>query len=146
MRFWDASALISLFIDEPNSTAVRSIATADGSIAAWWGSPVECCSAIARARREGGVELREEDRLRRAVAALAESWTEILPTVDLRHSALRLLLRHALRASDGLQLAAALVWAGGHATDQSFVCLDVKLRLAARNEGFIVLPEDIRAL
>ena len=142
MRFWDASALISLLIDEPNSTAVRSIVAADGSIAAWWGSPVECCSAIARVRREGGVALQEEDRLRREVAALAESWTEILPTADLRHTAMRLLLSHALRAADGLQLAAALVWAGGHATDQHFVCLDERLRRAARNEGFTVLPEE----
>ena len=142
MRFWDASALISLLIDEPNSVAIRSIAAADGSIAAWWGSPVECCSAVARVRREGGIGLQDEDRLRRTVGALAESWTEILPTVDLRHTATRLLLNHALRAADGLQLAAALVWAGGHATDQYFVCLDERLRRAARNEGFTVLPEE----
>lgn len=142
MKFWDASALIALLIDEPDSGAVHSIAAADGSIAAWWGSPVECCSAIARVRREGEVGLQEEDRLRREVAALAESWTEILPTADLRHTATRLLLSHTLRAADGLQLAAALVWAGGHVTDQYFVCLDEKLRRAARDEGFTVLPEE----
>ena len=142
MKFWDASALISLLIEEPRSTAIRSIAAADGSLVAWWGSPVECCSAIARVRREGGLGNREEDELRRTIAALAASWTEIVPTADLRDTAMRLLLSQALRAADGLQLAAALAWAGGHATDQHFVCLDERLRRAARNEGFTVLPEE----
>ena len=103
---------------------------------------MECCSAIARVRREGGLGFQDEDRLRRMIAALAESWTEIVPTADVRSAAMRLLLSHALRAADVLQLAAALVWAGGQATEQHFVCLDERLRRAARNEGFTVLPEE----
>lgn len=141
MKFWDASALIPLLIEEPGSATIRALAAEDGSIAGWWGSPLECCSAVARVRREGGLGFQEEDRLRRKIAALAESWTEIVPTADLRNTAARLLLNHPLRAADALQLAAALAWTGGQVAEQHFVCLDEKLRRAARSEGFTVVPD-----
>jgi len=32
------------------------------------------------------------------------------------------------------------VWAGGHVTRHEFVCLDERLREAARRESFHVLP------
>lgn len=41
----------------------------------------------------------------------------------------------ALRAADSLQLAAGLVWAGKTPKGRSFVCLDRKLREAARKDG-----------
>lgn len=72
MKFWDASAIIPLCLDEPRTTRLRKIT--------------------------------EE------------------------------------KAADSLQLAAALVWANGHPTSHSFVCLDEKLRDAAHREGFKVLP------
>jgi predicted nucleic acid-binding protein len=141
LRYWDSSALIPLLVEEPRSGALRSLAATDGSIAAWWGSPVECCSAIGRIRREGGLTIGEEDRIRRSLDALSESWTEIEPTADLRGLAARLLLNHPLRAADAMQLAAALVWSGPRVAGHEFVCLDERLRFAARNEGFNVLPE-----
>jgi len=141
LRYWDSSALIPLLVEEPRSEALRLLAAEDGSIAAWWGSPVECCSAIGRIRREGGLTVDEEDRTRRSLDTLSESWTEIEPTADLRSLAARLLLNHPLRAADALQLAAALVWSGPRVAGHDFVCLDERLRFAARNEGFNVLPE-----
>jgi hypothetical protein len=51
------------------------------------------------------------------------------------------LAAHPLRAADALQLAAALVWTGEAAAGEAFVCLDERLRDAARREGFEVLPE-----
>lgn len=53
----------------------------------------------------------------------------------------RVLLLHPLRAADSLQLAAAFVWANGHPAGHHFVCLDERLRQAAIQEGFIVLPK-----
>ena len=141
MRFWDSSAMIPLLLEEPHSRLIRALASADGSIAAWWGSPVECCSAVGRLRREGRITVRDEDEIRGALDALAGCWTEIEPTAELRGAAARLVLNHPLRAADALQLAAALAWSRGSGTGHGFVCLDERLRLAARNEGFSVLPD-----
>lgn len=140
MKFWDSSALVPLLLEEPRSGLLREIAAADGSLAVWWASAVECCSAVGRLRREGIITVPEEDGVRGALDALAGCWTEIEPTADLRRVAKRLLLNHNLRAADALQLAAALAWAGGRVAGQEFVCLDDRLRQAARNEGFSVLP------
>jgi hypothetical protein len=142
MKFWDASALIPLFIEGPQSPVVKEIAVGDNSIAAWWGSPVECCSAFARLRRESHLNESEEDHIRHMLSLLTESWTEIEPGIEVRDLAERLLLVHPLRAADSLQLAAALIWAGKKPKGCFFVCLDQRLRAAARNEGFIVLPQE----
>ena len=140
MMFWDASAIIPLFIDGPQTGIVRKIAEGDSAIAAWWGSPVECCSAFARLRREGSLKAGEEDRIRHLLSILTGAWTEIEPGRDVRDTAERLLLAHPLRAADSLQLAAAIIWAGRNTKDCPFVCLDQRLRAAARSEGFTILP------
>ncbi|TAN44651.1 MAG: hypothetical protein EPN22_05520 [Nitrospirae bacterium] len=143
MMFWDASALIPLFMEETKTKTVRKIAGHDGAIVAWWGSPIECCSAFARLRREGHLQTGEEDRLRHLLSLLSDSWTEISPGKDLRNTAEKLLLTHPLRAADSFQLSAALIWAGKNPKGFSFVCLDQRLRLAARNEGFTLLPDKL---
>lgn len=143
MKFWDASAVIPLCIDEPHSKAVQEIALADGSLAAWWGTVVECRSAFARLRREGVLSTADEDDLWSLLEVLSSGWTEIEPSDEIRAIAGRLLLNHPLRAADSLQLAAALVWAGKSPKGHRFVCLDQRLREAARKEGFKVLPESM---
>jgi predicted nucleic acid-binding protein len=140
VKFWDASALIPLFIDGPQTKAMRSIARADGDIVAWWGSPVECYSAVARLRREGRLKPKEEDQLRHLLTVLSDAWTEIEPSAEIRVIDARLLLAHPLRAADSLQVAASLVWAGTTPRGHHFVCLDDRLRAAARTEGFTLLP------
>lgn len=142
MNFWDASAVIPLCIDEPHSKAVQEIAQ-DGSLAAWWGTVVECRSAFARLRREGVLSTDDEDDLGSLLEMLSTNWTEIEPSDEVRAIAGRLLLNHPLRAADSLQLAAALVWAGKSPMGHRFVCLDQRLREAARKEGFKVLPESM---
>lgn len=142
MRFWDSSAIVPLCLEEPHSEAVRSLVREDGELAYWWGTPVECCSSFARLRREGAISADDEQMVRRLVEQLATCGTEICPTEDVRITARRLLLRHPLRAADAIQLAAALVWAANRPDDLDFVCLDRRLRDAARAEGFSVLPDE----
>ena len=48
----------------------------------------------------------------------------------------RLLRAHALRAADGLQLAAALVASEHQPGAWQFICLDNRLATAAEREGF----------
>ncbi len=83
-----------------------------------------------------------ERQARDQVMGFLDSWTEMLPSNSLRRRAMRLIATHDLRAADSLQLAAALMWAGEDPDGKEFVCLDQRLMLAARAEGFIVLPTD----
>ena len=70
---------------------------------------------------------------------LRKSWLEILPSEEVRDRAIRLLRVHGLKAADAFQLASARVWAGS--TDRpELVTYDERLALAARLEGFRVLP------
>lgn len=138
MTFWDSSALVPLLVQEPSTGLARGWLEADPDVVVWWGAGVECASAIARLRREGVVDVRGETDLLSLLDSLARSWTEVLPSDALRASARRLLRVHPLQASDALQLAAALIWAGageGH----RLATFDDRLALAAGLEGFVVV-------
>lgn len=139
MRFWDASALVPLCVHQVHSETVHALLREDPGLVVWWGSIVECWSAFARALREGKIGAKAERLARVELEALREVWDEIQPVEEVRVAAGRLLRVHVLRAADALQLAAAMVWAGGRPA--GFVCLDQRLREAARLEGFMVCPE-----
>jgi hypothetical protein len=139
MRFWDASAIVPLLLDEPESPALRQLLRGDAGLVVWWGTPVECASAIARVARDGTLASQEETTVLDLLRTLERSWHEILPATAVRQAALRLLRVHPLRAADALQLAAALVWAAGDPQGLGLVTRDDRLADAARREGFEVL-------
>ncbi len=139
MRFWDASAVVPLLVEEATtSTMVRGLGN-DQEMVVWWGTEVECMSAIARRRRSNsltqGLERDAIDRLRH----LSRSWKEIDPASAVRETAIRLLQTYDLRAADALQLAAAFAAAEGRPSTLAFVSLDARLNEAALREGFRLL-------
>jgi len=139
MRFWDTSALLPLLVDEPARERLIELLEEDSEVLAWWGTPVEIASAVARRERE---ELLTADEVAAALAGarvLADGWHEIVPSDAVRRTAERLLRTHALRAADALQLAAALIAADHDPASLELVCMDERLRIAARREGFTVL-------
>ena len=139
MRFWDSSALVSLVIDEARTLGLRAMRDEDPEQSVWYLTEVEIASALARREREGlGPEPIEAARL--DIAKLAGRWRPVTAIEPVRARALRLVRTHALRAADALQLAAALVACGERPDALPFVCLDDRLRDAARREGFPVLP------
>jgi hypothetical protein len=135
VRFWDASALVALCLDQPLSARARALYDEDPDLVVWWGSPVECASAFARLRRDGILSPQDEEAARAALALLGDAWFEIQPGEELRAHALRLLRLHALRAADALQLAAGLTWAGVPPSGE-LITFDERLKVAARLEGF----------
>lgn len=135
MRFWDSSAIVPLLVDQPESASLSTLAQDREGLAVWWGSVVECASAIVRSTRAGALTPDQETQALALLDSLAESWTEIQPAPRVRDLARRLLRVHALRAADALQLAAALLWADG-APRQELVTRDLRLAEAARREGF----------
>ncbi len=141
MKFWDTSALVPLCVSEPASALARRLASADPALVVWWTTRTECISALARRRREDALAPADEQRARRALDALSQEWSEVLPSSAVRQRAERLLAVHPLRAADAFQLAAALLWSRGQTGLHALVCLDERLRDAARREGFQVLPD-----
>lgn len=139
MKFWDSSAVVAICLDEPNSPALRKILTDDPVVAAWWATGLECLSAFSRLQRGGVLDIDGAEQARRILRAFAEAWIEVQPTREVWEKAERALSIHPLSAADGLQLAAALAWAQGHAAGKEFVSLDKRLAEAARLEGFSVV-------
>lgn len=140
MRYWDASAIVPLLVEEPRTAAAREALGIDTGIVTWWGTRVECTSAVARLERSAALTARQATQAIEVLHALAAGWNEILPAEVVRETACRLLRVHTLRAADALQLAAAVVMAGGRPSRAGFLAFDERLRDAAGREGFLVGP------
>jgi predicted nucleic acid-binding protein len=140
MRYWDASAIVPLLVQEPQTADVRAVLAADAAIVTWWGSRIESTSAIARLERAKALTPRQASQAIEVLRSLADGWHEILPADAVRETACRLLRVHPLRAADALQLAAATMMAGGRPAQAWFVACDDRLREAAGREGFLVGP------
>jgi predicted nucleic acid-binding protein len=138
MRFWDASAVVPLILDQPASVAARRLVAEDPEMVVWWGTPVEAASALARLRREGALPLDAERDALSVLDLLGSGWHEVLPGDALRAQARRILRLHPLRAADSLQLGAALEWAGSPPSG-TLVTFDQRLGAAASREGFTIL-------
>ena len=139
MKFWDSSAIVPLLVTEISSRRLKSLAVADSGMFVWWGSEVECVSALARRERVGALDAQAITRALHILRELAVEWHEIDPNDAIREAAARFLRVHPLRAADALQLAAAFVAAERRPASLELVTLDDRLAAAARKEGFVVV-------
>jgi hypothetical protein len=139
--FWDTSALIPLILPEARSGLLSEAIAGDREVTLWWGTPVECLSAIYRRHRDRPVPAALLTAALHRLRALVEDADTVAPTDEVRRRAGRLVAAHPLRAADALQLAAGLLWCEEQSAGETFVCLDERLRDAARREGFSLLPE-----
>lgn len=142
MRFWDASALLPLLIHETTTAAARALARHDPAVVVWWGTQVECASALARLEREAALSATDMSRAMEGLAQLAAAWHEIEASDLVRECAVRLVRVHPLRAADATQLAAAIVAAEMRPSSLEFVTADRRLAMAATREGFVVRSLD----
>jgi predicted nucleic acid-binding protein len=136
MKFWDSSALVPLMVEQTRSRQMMALLKKDRQQIVWWGSQVECVSAVSRLELEGTFTLIQTEQALENMKTLANSWHEIHPSVVVRETAVRLLRTHPLRSADALQLAAAFHAAEGKSGSLEFVCLDDRLSAAAQREGF----------
>lgn len=142
MRYWDASALVPIVVNEPATERVRSWVQEDAAIVTWAWTRVEITSAIERRTREGALTRAQRRTVRERVNSLADAWDEVTDVLAVRSRAMSLLARHALRAADAAQLGAALLVDEHLDTTLTFVCLDGRLAEAAEREGLVILPAD----
>jgi hypothetical protein len=136
MKFWDASAIVPLLVAEPTTPRVQALARRDPDMLVWWGSEVECASALARLERAAAIDAKGVALAYDRLSQLADGWHEIEPTELVRENARRFLRVHPLRAADALQLAAAFVASERRPSSLDVFTLDDRLADAARKEGF----------
>ena len=139
MKFWDASAIVPLLITEASTRHLQALAVKDPAMLVWWGTEVECGSAIARLERDGGLEEPAVAQAFKRLKQLAAGWHAIDPSDAVREAAVRFLRVHPLRAADALQLAAAFVTAERRPASLEMITLDDRLRAAAQKEGFVLV-------
>lgn len=137
-RYFDASALVKRYVRETGSITVRRLLTS-GIAATSRLSEVEVASGIIRRAREGAFRIQQRDRMLTALLldlpALAV--VELIPEISA--DARSLLVRHALRASDAIQLASCLYLQRQMGQSVPFVAFDRRLMEAARAEGLTVI-------
>ena len=134
--FWDSSALVACLVLEETTDLVIPSYQSDREKTLWWATELECISALESKRRspkELGADEYQQALAR--IGRLVEAANVVAPAESVLSTAKELLVRYPLRAADSFQLAAATV-----AGVSDFVCLDNRLRDAARAEGFTVLP------
>lgn len=136
MRFWDASAIVPLLISEASTRHMQGLASADSVMLVWWGTEIECASAIARLERDGTLVEPAVTQAFERLKQLTRGWHEVDPGDAVREASIRFLRVHPLRAADALQLAAAFVAAERRPASLELVTLDDRLGAAARKEGF----------
>lgn len=137
MRYWDASGIVPLLVEQSQSREMEKLIEQDPDIVTWWGSSIECFSALMRLVREGRLNSSGAQAAERRLRELRKGWNEVLPTEACRRAAERMLRVHPLRAVDAQQLAAALIASDNEPSMLEVVCLDQRLTEALRKEGFI---------
>jgi len=139
MIFWDASALVPLLVAEATTAPLQALAQRDPDMLAWWGSTIECASALARLERNAALDIKGAEAAYSRLTQIAGAWHEIEPTELVRENAVRFLRVHRLRAADALQLAAAFVAAERRPASLQVITLDERLAGALRKEGFVLI-------
>lgn len=139
MKYWDSSAIVPLLVEEAMTDQILKLFRRDRTTVTWWGTRVECASALARVERSGGLEPADAGEAFDRLDALADTWHEIEPGEAVRETAQRFLRVHDLRAADALQLAAAFWASEVHPSTLEIVTLDDRLATAAEREGFEVI-------
>jgi predicted nucleic acid-binding protein len=139
VRYWDTSALVPTVLEQPESERMRALGDADPAIATWWGTTVECVSALSRNVREGKLVPDQFAGSLAELRKLSASWTTLWPSDEIREQAIRLVRVHPLRAADAIHMAAALVASEYQPSLVEFVTLDRRQADAADKEGFRVV-------
>ena len=138
MKYWDASGIVPLLVRQARTRDMERILQEDPAVVTWWGTPLECLSALLRLAREGRLAADAVRDAERRLHELRNGWDEIMPSEACRRMAERMLRVHALRAADALQLAAAVIASDHDPSRLEVVCLDQRMSEAGRKEGFML--------
>jgi uncharacterized protein len=135
--YLDASALVKLFVPEPESDSLNQALLGARGVILSDLALTEMASALGRRTREGVLTSRQAGQLHREALKLTASCrhVELTPPVHRRAERLLLSLPMPIRTLDALHLATALET--GAAT---MVAFDQILRAVAASQGLFVAP------
>lgn len=94
VNFWDSSAILPLLVEETTTPSALAYYADNPEIVAWWGTPVECTSALARLEREARLDSAGMTQALGQLNALQTAWNEVQPLDGVRQIAQRLLRLH----------------------------------------------------
>jgi uncharacterized protein with PIN domain len=76
VKLWDASAIVPLLVAEPTTRPLQALAGQDPDMLVWWGSQVECVSALARIEPAAALDAKAVSTSVERLRQLADSWHE----------------------------------------------------------------------
>lgn len=134
ISYFDASALVKRYIQEPGSDEVEAMLQ-DGIAATARYTHVEILSAIARRFRDGDISASDHLHVVSSLRRDFDTLVAVELTEDVIDEAERLLSRHALRAGDAVHLASCIVLRSRAEVPITFVAFDDRCNDAAMAEG-----------
>lgn len=137
--FWDTSAIVPLCCRQDASQQLRQLRRSYKPVVSCI-TEAEAASALNRLRRENALTTDGYDLARRKLEIQKQAWREILFSDKLRELAKEAIELYDLRTLDALQFASGLIWCWEKPRGRVYVCSDARLRQAAQNAGFIVVP------
>jgi len=139
VNFWDTSAIVPLLVREADTELREAQLKSMAGITVWWATRLEFVSALCRRQREGDLPAVAFQAAMARLEALRLQWQVVSPSKVMLSRAERLLRVHPLRATDAMQLAAALLAAWEEPDGASFHTADTQLAAAAEKENFTIL-------
>jgi predicted nucleic acid-binding protein len=133
--YLDTSALVKLYVPEPESSAVQALMASAQITAISLVSFVEARAAFARKRRERAVNRRDYQRIVREFDDDWDHYFIVDVTEPLVKRAAQLAEKHGLRGYDALQLSSAIVLREQSGQAVSFCCFDDRLLRASQRQG-----------
>lgn len=137
ISYFDSSAIVKWFFDEPGSDLARSVKErATVSFSSIIALP-EIISAFNRAFLENRCKRSELEQIQSELTRIWPYFQKIKISDSLLFHAGWLVMRHNLRGFDSVHLASALLVKNNHDKDIFFSCFDNRLNQAANREDFI---------
>ena len=137
--YWDTSAIVPLLVSESSTPLRESQLRASSGMITWWGTRIECVSALCRRVREGMLSPEEHAHAMNRLEALSERWIIVEASKPLQLMCEELLRDHPLRAADAIQLSSAIMACEGSKREMPFHTADNNLASAAERAGFRVV-------
>jgi uncharacterized protein len=139
MLYLDTSALVKLYLDEPEREAVVAALSRESVVATHEIAYIEAHAAFSRAERESRLDAAGLDRLRADFEVDWPNYLVLRISQALLTRAVKLVDSFALRAYDALHLAAAESIGEQSDAPLQFACFDRRLNRAAEVLGMALI-------